>query len=109
MIGSPAVSNPTDWAFAASVGLLTAGLPIMLWTGLIERRRALARTTGQAAAPAGMQRWVTWRRALLGGVAAFGLLGVGTAAYMAMRLLGIGRSEERRVGKEGRSRWSPYH
>src|SRR2546430_1797097 len=79
-----------DWAFAASVGLLTAGLPIMLWTGVIERRRALARTTGRAAAPAGMQRWVTWRRALLGGVAAFGLLGVGTAAYMAMRLLGIG-------------------
>src|SRR2546425_350265 len=79
-----------DWAFAASVGLLTAGLPIMLWTGVIERRRALARTTGRAAAPAGMQRWVTWRRALLGGVVAFGLLGVGTAAYMAMRLLGIG-------------------
>src|SRR5687768_17843519 len=26
-----------------------------------------------------------------------------------MRRLGIDRSEERRVGKEGRSRWSPYH
>ena len=24
-------------------------------------------------------------------------------------LLGAGRSEERRVGKECRSRWSPYH
>ena len=24
-------------------------------------------------------------------------------------LVGIGRSEERRVGKECRSRWSPYH
>src|ERR1039458_3788900 len=24
-------------------------------------------------------------------------------------LVGGGRSEERRVGKEGRSRWSPYH
>ena len=23
--------------------------------------------------------------------------------------LGVGRSEERRVGKECRSRWSPYH
>ena len=23
--------------------------------------------------------------------------------------LGLGRSEERRVGKECRSRWSPYH
>ena len=25
------------------------------------------------------------------------------------RILGYGRSEERRVGKECRSRWSPYH
>ena len=27
--------------------------------------------------------------------------------HMAIRL--VARSEERRVGKEGRSRWSPYH
>ena len=26
-----------------------------------------------------------------------------------MDFYGIGRSEERRVGKECRSRWSPYH
>ena len=25
------------------------------------------------------------------------------------QFLGLGRSEERRVGKECRSRWSPYH
>ncbi|HEU5259783.1 MAG TPA: protein kinase [Gemmatimonadales bacterium] len=79
-----------DWAFAGTVGLLAAGLPIMLWTGIIERRRALARSTGGAAAPAGVQRWVTWRRALMGGATAFGLLGLGTAGYTAMRLLGIG-------------------
>src|SRR3989441_1231856 len=79
-----------DWAFAGAVGLLAAGLPIMLWTGVIERRRALARSTGRAAAPAGVQTWLTWRRALLGGGTAFGLLGVGTTVYTAMRLLGIG-------------------
>ena len=28
---------------------------------------------------------------------------------MGARKLGIARSEERRVGKECRSRWSPYH
>src|SRR2546425_13112941 len=28
--------------------------------------------------------------------------------YLPPRLLGLGRSEERRVGKECRSRWSPY-
>src|SRR3989449_1072015 len=27
----------------------------------------------------------------------------------AIRVTGVGRSEERRVGKECRSRWSPYH
>src|SRR5437870_7260742 len=79
-----------DWAFAGAVGLAAAGLPIMLWTGVIERRRALAGSTGRAAVPAGVHRWFTWRRALLGGAAGFGLLGLCTAAYMAMRLLGIG-------------------
>ena len=62
----------------------------MLWTGVIERRRALAGSTGRAAVPAGVQRWFTWRRALFGGAAAFGLLGLCTGVYMAMRLLGIG-------------------
>jgi eukaryotic-like serine/threonine-protein kinase len=79
-----------DWAFAAALGLLAAGLPIMLWTGVIERRRAIARTTGRSAVPSGVERWFTWRRALMGGVTAFGVLGLGTAVYMAMRLLGIG-------------------
>src|SRR5258708_1183668 len=35
-----------------------------------------------------------------------------TSAYFAGRLFGktkLSRSEERRVGKECRSRWSPYH
>src|SRR6266513_3112463 len=79
-----------DWAFAGAVGLAAAGLPIMLWTGVIERRRALAGSTGRAAVPAGVHRWFTWRRGLRGGAAGFGLLGLGTAVYMAMRLLGIG-------------------
>ena len=29
--------------------------------------------------------------------------------YSALEILGEKRSEERRVGKECRSRWSPYH
>src|SRR2546422_7408407 len=32
-----------------------------------------------------------------------------TAAFQAVELLPRYRSEERRVGKECRSRWSPYH
>jgi len=79
-----------DWAFAGAVGLAAAGFPVFLWTGVIERRRALAHTSGRSAAAAGVQRWFTWRRALVSGAAGFGLLGLGTAVYMAMRLLGIG-------------------
>src|SRR5207302_5699708 len=45
---------------------------------------------GRVAAPTGVHRWFTWRRALLGGAAGFTLLGLGTGVYMAMRLVGIG-------------------
>jgi hypothetical protein len=36
------------------------------------------------------RRLFTWRNALLGGAAAFALLGVGATGYMGMRTLGIG-------------------
>src|SRR5690349_9747536 len=36
-----------DWVFPGAVALLVVGLPIMLLTGVFERRRALARTTGR--------------------------------------------------------------
>src|SRR3989454_1549794 len=79
-----------DWAFAGAVALAAAALPFMLWTGAIERRRALAGGTGRAAVPAGVQRWLTWRRALLSAASGFGLLGLVTATHAAMRQLGIG-------------------
>src|SRR5213592_1469309 len=79
-----------DWFLLGVVALVAAGLPIMLWTGLMERRRALASGTGRAALPAGVDRWFTWRRALWGGAAGFGLLTLVTAVYMALRALGIG-------------------
>src|SRR5213595_197392 len=79
-----------DWAFAGAVGLVAAALPFMLWTGAIERRRALAGGAGRAPAPAGVQRWLTWRRSLLSAASGFGLLGLVTATHAAMRQLGIG-------------------
>src|SRR5438034_5692412 len=79
-----------DWFRLGVVALVAAGLPIMLWTGLMERRRALAGGTGQAALPPGVHRWFTWSRALWGGAAGFGLLALVTAVYMALRALGIG-------------------
>src|SRR3712207_9578928 len=55
----------------------------------------------------------------LGAVSASVLVGADGAESVVRRALGIpaprpdrvavARSEERRVGKEGRSRWSPYH
>ena len=37
------------------------------------------------------------------------LLGVLAICYSGVNLRELARSEERRVGKECRSRWSPYH
>jgi len=81
-----------DWVFAGAIVLLLAGLPIILVTGHLERRRALARASGRVTTTpaAGIQRWLTWRRAIRGGVLAFAALGVAAMVYTAMRLLGIG-------------------
>jgi tetratricopeptide (TPR) repeat protein/TolB-like protein len=81
-----------DWVLYGAVVLLLIGLPVMLLTGWHERQRAVARTTGLyvPAQPTGVSRWLTWRKALLGGGLAFGGLAVVAAAYTAMRLLGIG-------------------
>ena len=75
-----------DWVLPAAVGLLAVGLPIILLARHLERARAAA----DARTATGLRGWLTWRRAVLGGVGAFGALGVGVTAYMLMRLLGIG-------------------
>ena len=71
-------SGLPDWVFWALPCLLAIGLPIMLLTGRHERRRAIAGTTRvtPGGAEAGLSRWLTWRRALMGGVLAFTGLGV---------------------------------
>ena len=81
-----------DWVIKGAVGLLAAGFPIMLVTGLFERRRAVARATGMfvVSSETTVHRWFTWRKAILGGGAAFGVLALGVGVYTAMRLLGIG-------------------
>jgi eukaryotic-like serine/threonine-protein kinase len=80
-----------DWVLSAAVALMVIGLPIMLLTGLHERQRAVARTIGLASPLAtGLDGWLTWRKALIGGGLAFGGLATAAAVYTAMRLLGIG-------------------
>jgi tetratricopeptide (TPR) repeat protein len=80
-----------DWVLIAAGLLLLIGLPIMVLTGLHERRRAVARTT-RVVTPTelGPSRWFTWRRAILGGALGFGGLAVVAGAYTATRVLGIG-------------------
>ncbi len=80
-----------QWVLIAAAALLFVGWPIMLATGRLERRRALARTSGAPLGPAaGLASWLTWRRALVGGGLAFGGLALVAALHTALRLLGIG-------------------
>jgi tetratricopeptide (TPR) repeat protein len=81
-----------DWVPKAALALLVAGLPIMVVTGLVERRRAQALASGRhsASGETGIRRHLTWKKSRRGGYAAFGALGAGILIYSAMRLLGIG-------------------
>ena len=99
-----------DWVPPFALILLLIGLPIVIGTAFVQEGmggRVVAASTesdpgkqgtdseedSPAAEPGdgrAHHRLFTWRNALLGGVAAFALLGVVTAGYMAMRTLGIG-------------------
>ena len=80
-----------DWAFAGAVLLLLIGLPIILATGRMERARVRATATGtHLPPPTGIATLFTWRRAILGGVAAFAGLTFVVIGYTMMRLAGIG-------------------
>jgi tetratricopeptide (TPR) repeat protein len=66
-----------DWVFPGALLLLVIGLPIIATTAVTHWRGA-------------PRRWLSWRRAILGGVAAFLGLAVLTGGYMLLRALGIG-------------------
>jgi tetratricopeptide (TPR) repeat protein/predicted Ser/Thr protein kinase len=79
------------WVLIGTVVILAVGLPVVAYTGHRERRRVVARSAGVQITPAGgLHRIFTWRRAAIGGGVAFGGLALIAAAYMAMRLIGIG-------------------
>ena len=67
---------------------------------------------GDAVAPFDIERKLRTKYTLLGvhNIVLFAMSGIDMAAWDALgQALGQLRSEERRVGKECRSRWSPYH
>lgn len=79
------------WVLIGAGAILAVGLPVVAYTGHRERRRVIVRSTGVQITPAGgLRRLFTWRRAAIGGGVAFGGLALLAAAYMAMRLIGIG-------------------
>jgi tetratricopeptide (TPR) repeat protein len=82
LLGLPA------WVLPGALILLLAGLPITLVTSHMERRRSSA--AQMTATQSGVRGLFTWRRAVVGGVAAFAVLAVAVGGYMAMRSLGIG-------------------
>ena len=83
-IGIPA------WAVESAFVLLLIGLPIILITAFVQRGwRGHADTDVENTESRRRRLW-SWRNALLGGVCAFALLGVGTTAWLLMRTAGIG-------------------
>ena len=80
-----------DFVFPITVALLIVGLPILLSTLRLERRRLSAeRGNLPTAGETKVSRWFTWTRAFSGGLAAFTGLSLLVAAYVLMRTLGIG-------------------
>ena len=99
-----------EWVPPFALILLLIGLPIVIGTAFVQegmggRETAPSAKSEPDAESAGSakdsptatvddghahHRLFTWRNAILGGVAAFALLGVVTVGYMAMRTLGIG-------------------
>jgi len=78
--GLRSLAGLPDWFFSAAVALLAIGLPIVTLATVRHNRQTSLPSAGRT--PLG--------RAVLGGIGAFSALGLFTAAYMTMRLLGIG-------------------
>jgi tetratricopeptide (TPR) repeat protein/tRNA A-37 threonylcarbamoyl transferase component Bud32 len=92
-----------EWALPGALVLLVIGLPVILFTSLVQHGARVAgtttritpggtRTTRSAMARLAVQAspWVSWRRAALGGVVAVGGFAILVAAYLTLRALGIG-------------------
>ena len=80
-----------DWVWIGAGGVMLAGLPVLLYTGRVERQRVVALTMGSAAVPApAHHEFFTWQRAKFGGYLAMGALVLVTAGFAVGRLFGIG-------------------
>ena len=94
-----------DWVVPGATLVMLMGLPVILFTGYVQRvtRRAMTMTPtytpgGTPSMPQGTMATfamkasphMTWRRATMGGVYTLGVFVMLVAAFMALRALGIG-------------------
>jgi tetratricopeptide (TPR) repeat protein/TolB-like protein len=81
-----------DWVLRAAIAITVAGLPVLVATGLAERRRATGRATGsfRTGDEPAVGRHLTWRRAITLGGVAFAALFLAATTWMGLRAAGIG-------------------
>jgi eukaryotic-like serine/threonine-protein kinase len=79
-----------DWVMPGAALLLLIGLPIIIATALLHRGGMASPRSRRLVSGRAPWRWLTWRRAISGGVVAFSSLGIAVGGYMAMRALGVG-------------------
>jgi serine/threonine-protein kinase len=79
-----------DWVLPGAALLLLVGLPIIVATALLQTGSLLHLGDSRLAARRISLHWLTWRRAISGGVLSFAGLGASVAGYMAMREFGVG-------------------
>jgi tetratricopeptide (TPR) repeat protein/tRNA A-37 threonylcarbamoyl transferase component Bud32 len=79
-----------DWLVPSAVVLLLIGFPIIVATALVQGWPVTSAADGLRAGEQRAKHWLTWRRAISGGVFVFSALGFVVTTYMAMRAFGIG-------------------
>jgi len=94
-----------DWVFPGSLILMALGLPVILWTGYVQRVTRHAYTATPTFTPGGTPSavqgtmatialkaapHVSWYRTAKGGIYAFGAFVLAVGAFMALRATGIG-------------------
>ena len=80
-----------DWVFPGAAVLLLLGIPVLITTSVLQGK--LHTDTANAQAAVGRPRqghWLTWRKAVMGGVLALAVWGLVVAGYMASREMGVG-------------------
>ncbi len=90
--GGTRVFGLPDWIWVLAFVVMLAGLPVMLYTGRLERQRAIQRATGTfryEPEPVHHQLF-TWRRAFIGGGLALGTMVLLASGYAVSRALGVG-------------------